>query len=262
MIRGDQGHRVASWNEAHQLSAACLKALGPGQIAMIVSGRMTNEELYMAGQLAKALKIDLIDVVPRPQQSDGLLVSSDGNPNTSGATLVLGIKEPGSKLNAIKAGIDRGEIKALLAFDENLLKAGFTQESLKKLTFLLNSHLLANPTAELAHVVLPSPGFAEKRGSMINVTGWLQRLNQATQPPGQVMDGWEALRDLTQAVSGSNGLYMIEDVFKRMAEDIPVLSSLSLTKIGDEGVPVIETEETVPLIERERERIAKGIIVG
>jgi NADH-quinone oxidoreductase subunit G len=262
MIRGDQGHRVASWSEVHQLSAACLKALDPGQIAMVVSARMTNEELFMAGRLAKALKIELIDIVARPQASDALLVSRDGNPNSNGAKLILGIDELGSKMNAIKAGIDRGEIKALLAFDENLLKAGFTEDILKKLTFLLSSHLLANPTADLAQVVLPSPGFAEKRGSMINVTGRLQRLNQATQPPGQVMDGWEVFRDLIQAISGSNGLYMIEDVFKLMAADIPALAELSLTKIGDEGVHIMDTGETVPLIERERERVAKGIIVG
>jgi NADH-quinone oxidoreductase subunit G len=97
---------------------------------------------------------------------------------------------------------------------------------------------------------------------MINVTGRLQRLNQATQPPGQVMDGWEVFRDLIQAISGSNGLYMIEDVFKLMAADIPALAELSLTKIGDEGVHIMDTGETVPLIERERERVAKGIIVG
>ena len=76
------------------------------------------------------------------------------------------------------------------------------------------------------------------------------------------MDGWEVLRDLTQAVTGSNGLYMIEDVFKLMAADIPAFAGLSLSKISDEGVSIMDTEEKVPLLERERERVAKGIIVG
>lgn len=262
MIRAAQGHRVASWSEVHQLAAASLKALSPGQIAMVASARMTNEELFMARRLATALAIDLLDVVPRVQEGDDLLVSQDGNPNTKGAELILGITDPGSRLNSIKEGIERGEIKAVLAFDENLIKAGFAPSSLRKLSFLLSSHLLANPTAELATVVYPSSGFAEKRGSMINVTGRLQRLNQAIQPPGQVMDGWEVLRDLMQAVTGSNGLYMIEDVFKLMAAEFAPLAGKSLTKIGDLGVPVMETGETIPLLERERERVAKGLIVG
>ncbi len=262
MIKGDSGHRVASWIEAHQLAAACLKACQPEQIAMVASARMTNEELFMAKRLADELKIELIDVVARPQDGDDMLISEDGNPNTNGAKLILGIDEPGSKLNAIKSGIDCGKLKALLCFDENVIKAGFGEACLTKLSFLLSSHLLANPTADLANVVYPSSGFAEKRGSMVNVTGRLQRLNQAIQPPGQVMDGWEVLRDLIQAVTGSNGLYMVEDVFKLMAGEISAFAGQSLTKIGDAGVSIMETEEKVPLLERERERVAKGIIVG
>ncbi|MDB2347702.1 molybdopterin-dependent oxidoreductase, partial [Verrucomicrobiales bacterium] len=226
------------------------------------SARMTNEELFMAKRLADELKIELIDVVARPQDGDDMLISEDGNPNTNGAKLILGIDEPGSKLNAIKSGIDCGKLKALLCFDENVIKAGFGEACLTKLSFLLSSHLLANPTADLANVVYPSSGFAEKRGSMVNVTGRLQRLNQAIQPPGQVMDGWEVLRDLIQAVTGSNGLYMVEDVFKLMAGEISAFAGQSLTKIGDAGVSIMETEEKVPLLERERERVAKGIIVG
>jgi NADH-quinone oxidoreductase subunit G len=37
---------------------------------------------------------------------------------------------------------------------------------------------------------------------------------------------------------------------------------LSLAKISDPGVQVIETGEKVPLLEREKDRKAKGIIVG
>ncbi len=265
MIQNDQGqHRIASWSEAHQLAAASLKAVEPSQIALIASARMTNEELFMVRRLSRALalEVDQIDVVPRSQEGDDLLVSKDGNPNSRGAQLTLGLDKPGSRLEAIRQGIARGEIRAVLAFDENLLKAGFDAESLEKLDFLLHTHLLANPTADHARVVYPSAGFAEKRGSMINVSGRLQRLNQAAQPPGQVMDTWEVLRDLIQAVSGANGLYFIEEVFKLMAADIPAFSELSLTKIGDQGVEVLEGGETVPLLEKERERVAKGVIVG
>ena len=262
MIRSDRGHRVASWGEAHQVAASRLRAIDGGQIAMVVSARMTNEELFMARRLARALGVGLLDVVPRPQEGDDLLVSKDGNPNTNGAKLILEMDEPGSKLDAIKAGIDRGEIVVLLVWDENIVKAGFEESTLEKLDFLLSSHLLANATADLSQVVYPSAGFAEKRGSMVNVTGRLQRLNQAIQPPGQVMDAWEVLRDLMQAVTGCNGLYLIEEVFKLMAADIPAFGGQSLSRIGDGGVQVLDTGESVPLLERERERVEAGVIVG
>jgi NADH-quinone oxidoreductase subunit G len=47
-----------------------------------------------------------------------------------------------------------------------------------------------------------------------------------------------------------------------MAAEIPAFSGLSLAKIGDQGVPLVPTTESVPLLEREKERRAKGIIVG
>ena len=80
--------------------------------------------------------------------------------------------------------------------------------------------------------------------SMINLKGRLQRLNRAVTAPGEAHDDWEILRDLIHAVSGSNGIAMIEDVFKAMAGEVKEFAGLSLSKIGDLGVQIIE--EKVP----------------
>src|SRR5207244_2176029 len=79
--------------------------------------------------------------------------------------------------------------------------------------------------------LFPSAAYAEKRGSVVNGRGRLQRLNRAVRPPGQARDDWEILRDLSQAITGSNGIYTIEDVFKQMADAVPQLKGLSLSKI-------------------------------
>jgi NADH-quinone oxidoreductase subunit G len=81
---------------------------------------------------------------------------------------------------------------------------------------------------------------------MINGKGRLQRLNRAVRGPGQARDDWEILRDLIQAYSGRNGIYTIEDVFRQMSESTPSLAGLSLSKIGDLGVQVMETATTTP----------------
>jgi NADH-quinone oxidoreductase subunit G len=103
-------------------------------------------------------------------------------------------------------------------------------------------NILANEATPTATALLPSFGFAEKRGSMINGKGRLQRLNRAVRAPGQARDDWEILRDLIQACSGQNGIYSIEDVFRQMSESIPQFTGLSLSKISDLGVQVMETE--------------------
>lgn len=263
MVKREQFHQVTTWEVALQTAALALQKLQPSEIALIGSGRMTNEELFMLRKLGQALKTSWIDIVPRPGQGDNYLSAADKNPNTNGAKAILELAEPGSKLPAIREKIAKGEIKAVIAWRENLLgRAGFTAEELARLDLLVAAHVLANPMAELAHVVLPTAAWAEKRGSMINVTGRLQRLNKAVELPGHARDDWEALRDLTQALTGANGLYLVEDVFKALAAEVPLFAGLSLAKIGDLGVPLIKTNERIPLLEREAERKAKGIIVG
>jgi NADH-quinone oxidoreductase subunit G len=73
---------------------------------------------------------------------------------------------------------------------------------------------------------------------MINLKGRLQRFNQAIQPPGSARDDWEILRDLIQALSGSNGIYTVDEVFKQMAAEVPALQGLTISRIGDLGIPL------------------------
>jgi NADH-quinone oxidoreductase subunit G len=133
---------------------------------------------------------------------------------------------------------------------------------LRGLPFLLAAGVLANPTTNFAHVVLPTAAWAEKRGSMINVTGRLQRLGLAVHPPGQARDDWEVLRDLADAVTGERGPALLEDVFAAMGRDFDKFARLSLGKIGDLGVQLYDTGVRIPLLERERERRAQGLITG
>jgi len=263
LVKEGRQHRVATQAESVRYAGALLQSLDGDQIAVVASARMTNEELFLASRLVKALGVKNFDVVPREGESDGLLISSDRNPNTMGAQLLfLGKQTPGSKLSAIRKGIGSGKIKAVLALGEDLLtpEAGFTKAQLGKLDFLLQAHIVANPTADLAQVVLPGAIFAEKRGSMINVTGRIQRLNKALEPLGQACDDWEILRDLIASVGGGNGIYLLEELFKQMTTEVPELAGLTLGRIGDQGLPLIETKVGIPMLQKEAERRASGAI--
>ena len=231
------------WRTAIAIAAELFKAQPAAAMALVASGRMTNEELFLAKRLVATLGITKFDIVPRKGESDGLLISEDRNPNTNGARL-LGLtgKRPGAKLKKIAEGVDTGEIKCVITFGEDLMRAGVIEAGPPRAT-IVAMDILPNRTTTHAAVVLPASGWAEKRGSMINVKGRLQRLNQAVTAPGQARDDWEILRDLIQAVSGSNGIAGIEDVFKAMAAEVPEFADLSLSKIGDLGLPVLSMKE-------------------
>ena len=229
-IKGDD--LPASWPRAIRVAAAQLKAY-PKATAMIASAKMTNEELFLARKLARVLEIELFDVLPRPQKGDGFLISEDGNPNTQGAKLI-GLAT--GKLPEIPSGVADGSIKSLLVLGEDALECGIPEDDLRKLDSLVVMAILPNTTTANASVLLPAASWAEKRGSMINVKGRLQRLNRAISSPGEARDDWEILRDLLQAVSGSNGTYSIDELFKQIAAEIPAFEGLSLSRIGDLGV--------------------------
>ncbi len=207
---------------------------------------MTNEELWLTLQLASALDLHLIDIVPRTGPGDDILLSEDRNPNTNGARLLGITSQPGAKLPAIADAVKSGRVKALIALGENPARSGISAEQLETLSAFIVMDILSNAATEYATVVLPAFAFAEKRGSMINGEGRLQRLNRAVRAPGQARDDWEILRDLIQACSGQNSIYSIEDVFRQMAEAVPRLTGLSLSKIGDLGVQVMEAHESPP----------------
>lgn len=227
----------STWPRVIAQIAEKLSAVPRGATALLASARMTNEELWLAAQLARQLGISLHEVVARPQEADGILVSNDGNPNTAGAKLLGLTSEPGAHLAAIGQAVRDGKVKALLCLGEDPRHLGLNAEDLAKLDLLVCLDLLPNTGTAVAMAVLPGAGFAEKRGSMINGKGRLQRLNRATQPPGQARDDFEILSDLLRAL-GAEVPQTLDGVFKEMAAATPALHGLTLAKLGEQGIPL------------------------
>ena len=261
-IRSEGRLVPADWPTAIGQAALQLKQFAGSEIAILASGRMTNEELWLTAQLANSLGVKWVDIVPRRGHGDNILLSKDRNPNTNGARLILGSRsEPGAKVMAIADAVRSGGIKALVILKENAMHLGLSVEELARLPALIVMNNLQNAATEKARVVLPACGFSEKRGSMVNGKGRLQRLNRATRPPGNARDDWEILRDLLQAIGGGDSLHSIEDVFRRMSETVPQFAGLSLSKIGDLGMHILEIEELPPTHPGDEEAIEQAIAV-
>ena len=248
------------WSTAIAQAALQLKGFSGSEIAIIASGRMTNEELWLTLQLAKSLDTQRIDIVPRREPGDNILLSEDRNPNTNGARLILGSKsEPGANLLAIADAVRSGRIKALMILKENTMHLGIPVEQLAQLPVLIMMNVLPNEATEKATVLLPGCGFAEKRGSMVNGKGRLQRLNRAVRPPGNACDDWEILRDLLQAIGGGDSLLSIDDVFRRISETVPQFAGLTLSKIGDLGTHILQMDELPPAHPSDDEKIEQAV---
>ena len=232
----------AAWSDIFPRIASRLREFTAEQIGIVASGRLTNEEAYLLSEIRRTLGGNSIrtDLVPRTGVADGFLRSADLNPNSTGVAL-MGLSNEGRSLNDLRTAIESGQIRALLVLHEDLIAdAAWPVQTLQKLDLLVVQALLASETTAQADFVLPGASFAEKRGSMMNGAGRLQRLNRAIATPGHAMDDWQILLKLKEALGGGNGLHTIEEVFKAMAAKVPAFAGLTLSRIGDLGVEIIK----------------------
>jgi len=232
--RAGAEHFSVPWQDVFLQIGQRLAGFKPGEVALIGSARMTNEELYLFKKLAEDLKIELFDIIPREWPGDSFLKSKDKNPNSAGAKLVK-FSSGGSVLPKIKEGIESGRIRGLISFHEDATAIGLSRAALEKLSLLIAASILPNDTTTVSHFILPSGGFAEKRGSMVNAKGRLQRLHKAVNPPGS-MEDWEIINSLRKAAGSQQNFSSFEEVFKSLSADVPLLAGLNLGKIGDKGV--------------------------
>lgn len=238
LVLKDKPDENISWAEAIRRTVSELNSVR-GAVGILGSARSTNEELYLLSYLGRILEVSLSDVVPRPQQGDGFLISEDGNPNTLGARLFgLAAAPPGSRLQEMATAIENGKIRSLLVVGEDAIH--ILGPALSKLASLIVLDFLPSDTTLRASVLLPVVSFAEKYGTMINVKGRIQRLNAAIEPPGQACPDWTVLRDLLEALTDFKWPENIEGIFRQMVRDTPLLQGLTLTGIGDLGIDLSE----------------------
>jgi NADH-quinone oxidoreductase subunit G len=237
-IMRDGRQEAATWNAALNEIAAKLKAVAPRTSAIVASARQTNEELYLLSKLAQKLEA-VTDSVPRSGPSDRLLLNADRNPNSTG-TRLLGVAaaEVGSRLPQIAEGIRNGSIKNLIVFGEDVIKQGIGPDLLGKLDLLVVSDILPSGTTVAAHYLLPGCAHAEKRGSMTNIKGRVQKFMKALEPKGDSRPEWEFLHELVFNVTGQNGFVSIEGLFNQMAKEIPAFAGVTWAALGDTGVTV------------------------
>ena len=265
LIKADGVHEETCWSNSIAAAGEAIKQFEGNEIAIIASGKQTNEELFMMRTLAAELGTDLISIIPHTQESDKMLISEDRNPNTTGAGLILGLDDPTEKLAAIKDGICNGSIKAVIAASEDLLDAGFSADDIDGLELLISIFNTTNATAQASDIVFPGASSAEKRGSMINVTGRLQKLNAACIPPADARDDWEIISDIILAITGETpeqAPLSIDQLSEILSNNIPQLEGKNLANISELGEVIIDTNVTIPLLDRETQRIAQGEIVG
>ncbi len=233
------------------------RLLQTGQVAVVASGRSSVEEQFLTKKLADTLKVKT-HLVSRIGPGDGILISTDRNPNMRGA-LVTGLvsslpdandvkKLPawkqastgGSKvvtggLSDLAADIDSGKVKVVLSMGEDVLAAGLTPAQVAKISILyLGTH--QNPTSEVAKVVIPTLMIFEKNGTFINQQFRLQKYAKAVPGSPHAADELVMLSQLIIAVGGATLPSDVHTLWPLISAEVKGLSGVSYAAIPSTGL--------------------------
>jgi NADH-quinone oxidoreductase subunit G len=245
-IRDDGPARPLAWEAAVAWVADRFRAAGPDGTGILLSPRMSNEDLWLARRLfVDTLGVTHVDfrVPPRvPGSEDDLLRVGDKTPNTRGAEL-LGCGRAGAAdgrhvLDAARAG----RLRLLWIFDHDLLDAGWPDaevaDALARVEGVVFQGATANATAARAHVVLPSAAYVEREGTWTNVAGRVQRFWRAVLPRAEARPDWEILAAVARALGQEGPPLRAATIFNDLAATVPAFAGMSYRTLGDAGAPV------------------------
>jgi NADH-quinone oxidoreductase subunit G len=248
----DGGPTDATWDQALEAIAAAILAPGT-RIGVIASAQLTTEELFLIRELFRSgLGATVTAVVPeRPGSSDDFLIKADKNPNARGAAL-LGLTEQGAPdAGRLLADALSGGLDVLWVFGHDLV-ALFGEDKVCKLPehvgLIVYSGTNENPTADLAHWVLPAAAYVEKDGTFINCHGRVQRIGRAFPPLPDSREDWRFLLQMSELLGRPFGFRDPREIFQGMVGVESEFAGLSYDTIGDQGAeiaPARPAEEAV-----------------
>jgi NADH-quinone oxidoreductase subunit G len=131
----------------------------------------------------------------------------------------------GRDAKGILQGVRDGAIKALILQGSDPARDvpdnGLAEEALAGAQFIVAIDLFVTASTSYADVILPAVAFTEKDGTVTNLEGRVQKVNQIVAPPGQSRADWSILDDLSRRLGTPLGFGSAEVVAKEIAAAAP-----------------------------------------
>ena len=225
---------------------SALDAHGPASVALLVTPWLTNEELALAGRLARdTWKTPRVVALEAPageayEAKNGFRISADRNPNRAGLHAVLDVEPDPAAVTALAADIESGKVKALYVVG-GIPEPAYPEELVAvagHLDFLVVQDVAPSPLLEKAHIALPGAVYPEKHGSFVNDDGRVQRVKPLLTPP--TPGGDLGLLGMLLRVFGTTvpGGGTAPGVFRDLAASCATFQGLTYEALGELGEPL------------------------
>lgn len=243
--------REVSLDQALEETASRLKSHIGGEadskIGVIVSTRLTNEDLYLIRKLSReVLSTEKIAWLPGPKDEKPFgpmdapltewFVRKDKTPNSRGAEDILGSPEHESSFESLLESIEGGETKILLVFSEDparMMEPLMAERLLDGLDFLLVVDSRDTKTMRPAKVVIPEKDYFEKDGTFTNEAGRVQRLRAVIDPGVSVRSAWQTAQDIAKLLGVRWCYASSAEVMEEIAAKVPNYAQFTYSDLDD-----------------------------
>lgn len=214
---------------------ALQSAGGMGQVAVVVTPWLTNEDAYLVGRLLKgALAGARVIMGGRaPGEGDDILIRPDKNPNKRGVTAILSAL--GVETRPLSA-MDLSGVKTVVVLGDRHALTEAQLEALGRVDKRVVMGSFMGPLWQVATTFLPTRIHLEKDGTFTNFEGVVQRIRQAVKPAGtSKSEGYYAMK-LLQAYGEAGAEFAgPRQIFAALAAEVPDFRGLSYENLGEFG---------------------------
>ncbi|MEX2132574.1 MAG: molybdopterin-dependent oxidoreductase, partial [Acidimicrobiia bacterium] len=132
---------------------------------------------------------------------------------------------------SVIAGLQSEELRAVLLVGAdpvgNSHNPSGAAEALELAEYVVSIDTFLNDSNQFADVIFPAAGFSEKEGTVTNLEGRVQKVNEIIPAPGQSRPDWAILDDLSSIMGRPMGLNSAAQISKEIAEVAPAYQGIS-----------------------------------
>jgi len=248
---------------------AYLKKNEAQRTGILLSARLTNEDAYSIGKLAREV-IGTKQLALCPAATDDRpfgptdrplpewFIRKDKHPNSRGVADILSGIGGHEDAQALLNSVASGELRALLIFGGDPVTTFADDpgvaDSLENLEFLMVVDSHETKATGLAHLVVPEATPFEKDGTFTNEAGRLQKLRAVLEPAGSSQPAWRTAQALARHLDARWNFESVSDIDKEIGAKVPGYQKLDYDALEDEGILIVtEKNEKAEAGETEKE---------
>ncbi|WML60364.1 formate dehydrogenase subunit alpha [Neobacillus sp. PS2-9] len=174
-------------------------------------------------------------------------------------------EEPGMDNHHMVEGMDKGKLKALYLFGEDMslvdANSNHVNSAFERLEFFVVQDIFFSKTAQFADVILPAAPSLEKDGTFTNTERRIQRFHKVFEPLGESKPDWEIFQEVANRLGANWNYQHPSEIMDEAASLAKLFAGVSYERLdgwNSQVWPVLKDGSSTPLLYENRFALPEG----